>query len=78
MKKRVTIIDDNGVIIKTNDYEYKIFDQQKGYLFKNKAYSFKSFKNESKLSTLISNYSDIGRLYVLAENTYADTNMICY
>jgi len=78
MRKRITIIDDDGVIIKTNDYEYRIFDDKKGYLFKNKAYSFKSFKNEPKLSTLVSNYSHIGRLYVLAENTYADTNMISY
>ena len=78
MYKRVTTIDEDGVIINTKYFKYTIFDNEKGYLFKNRSYYFKGFKVDNRLSDKVSDFSDIGRLHVLAENTYADTNMIAY
>lgn len=78
MYKRVTTIDEEGVILNTKDFKYTIFDDEKGYLFKNRSYYFKGFKVDNRLSDKVSDFADIGRLYVLAENTYADTNMIAY
>ena len=55
------------------------------YLIKKKVISLKinhitfSFlKTEDNISDKVSDFADIGRLHVLAENTYADTNMIAY
>lgn len=78
MYKRVTTIDEDGVILNTKDFKYTIFDDEKGYLFKNRSYYFKGFKVDNRLSDKVSDFADIGRLHVLAENTYADTNMIAY
>ena len=78
MYKRVTTIDEDGVILNTKNFKYTIFDNEKGYLFKNQAYYFKGFKVEHKISDIVNDFIDIGRLHVLAENTYADTNMIAY
>lgn len=78
MYKRVTTIDEDGVILNTKDFKYTIFDNEKGYLFKNRSYYFKGFKVDNRLSDKVSDFADIGRLHVLAENTYADTNMIAY
>lgn len=78
MYKRVITIDEDGVILNTKDFKYTIFDYEKGYLFKNRSYYFKSFKVDNRLSDKVSDFADIGRLHVLAENTYADTNMIAY
>jgi group I intron endonuclease len=55
-----------------------LFDKEKGYLFKNKSYYIQFFKTEDNISDKVSDFADIGRLHVLAENTYADTNMIAY
>lgn len=78
MYKRITTIDEDGVILNTKDFKYTIFDDEKGYLFKNRSYYFKGFKVDNRLSDKVSDFADIGRLHVLAENTYADTNMIAY
>jgi len=78
MYKRVTTIDEDGVILNIKDFKYTIFDNEKGYLFKNRSYYFKGFKVDNRLSDKVSDFADIGRLHVLAENTYADTNMIAY
>lgn len=78
MYKRVTTIDEDGVILNTKDFKYTIFDNEKGYLFKNRSYYFKGFKVDNRLSDKVSDFADIGRLHVLAENTYANTNMIAY
>lgn len=55
-----------------------LFDKEKGYLFKNSSYYFKGFKLENKLLNIVTDFNDLGRLLVLAEHTYADTNMIAY
>jgi len=78
MYKRITTIDEDGVILNIKDFKYTIFDNEKGYLFKNRSYYFKGFKVDNRLSDKVSDFADIGRLHVLAENTYADTNMIAY
>lgn len=78
MYKRITSIDEGGVILNTKDFKYTIFDNEKGYLFRNQAYYYKGFKLENKLSDIVTDFNDLGRLLVLAEHTYADTNMIAY
>lgn len=74
--KRVTNIDDDGVIVNTKDYKYTIFDNDTGYLFMNKANFIKSYQG-IKLSSILKNKLDIANMYLLAENIYKNTNMIC-
>lgn len=73
--KRETTIDDDGVIVSTKDYCYTIFDNDKGYLFRNKAYYIKGYQG-IKMSKVLDNKIDIANMYLLAENLYKDTNMI--
>jgi hypothetical protein len=74
--KRVTTIDESdGVVIGSKDYKYTIFDNDKGYLFKNKAYYIKGYQG-IRLSDVVRNKGDYANVHLLAEHLYKDTNMI--
>lgn len=73
--RRTTIIDEDGVEIHRKDYKYCIFDNDKGYLFKNKAYYVKGYQ-DMRLSDAVKNKGDYANMHLLAEHLYKDTNMI--
>jgi hypothetical protein len=76
--KTERIIDDStGLVIRQSNYHYNIFDNEKGYLFKNRTSYIKGYQG-IKLSRVISNKTDYANMHILAENLYKDTNMICY
>jgi hypothetical protein len=76
MKQIISTYNDSGDIISSKESYYKEFDEEKGVLFRKKAYFYKGFKAINKLSDTGINPIDAGRLLFLAENTYADTNII--
>jgi hypothetical protein len=77
MKQVTTYYDDNGNIVSSRESQYKEYDEERGIIFRKKAYFYKGFKNNNKLSELGLSPIDVGRLVFLAENTYVDTNIIC-
>ena len=77
MIKKVVNLSDEGEILNEKSYRFNIFDPDNGYLFKNRAYYIKSFTNH-RLSDVLQNKIDIANMHILAENIYADTNMIVY
>lgn len=77
MKKVINTYNDSGELISSKELTFKEFDEEKGVLFRKRAYFYKGFKSLNKLSDLGISPIDAGRLLFLAENTYADTNIIC-
>ncbi len=75
--KHEALIDDDGVVISTKDYCYTVFDNDKGYLYKNRTAYRKSF-HDVKLSEAVKNKADFANVHILAENIYKGTNMVCY
>ena len=69
------LIDDYGVVIKDNSYELKLWDNDKGYLFKPSANYIKGYQG-IKLSNILQNKADYANMHLLAECLYKDTNMI--
>jgi hypothetical protein len=69
------ITDDNGVVIKEQNYHFKIFDDSKGYLFRANSNYIKGYQG-IRLSEIINNKADFANMHILAEHLYKDTNMI--
>ena len=70
-----TIGDDNGAAVKETVNTFKVWDDEKGYLFRSRNFFVKQF-NEFRLSEFVPNKTDYANLHILAENIYKDTNMI--
>jgi hypothetical protein len=76
MQQNITTFDEKtGEILSEKQRKYNIFDEDKGYLFKANAYQ-KRMYNEIKLSDIVKDRTDFGRVHLLAENIYKDTNTI--
>lgn len=75
MIKKQQIIDGNGEVVSEGAKQFKIWDDNKGYLFQAKDNFVKSFA-EIKLSDFVKNKVDYANLHILAENIFRDTNMI--
>jgi hypothetical protein len=75
MIKKQQIIDSKNKVISEGSRQFKIWDEDKGYLFEAKNHFVKSFSSR-KLSEFITNKSDYANLHILAENIFKDTNMI--
>ena len=69
------VISDHGEVVSEGAKTFKIFDEERGYLFRAKNFFVKSF-SDFKLSEFIINKTDFANLHILAENIYKDTNMI--
>lgn len=69
------ISDDNGVVVKEQNFQFRIFDDERGYLFKSNSNYVKGFQG-IRLSDAIQNKADFANMHILAEHLYRDTNMI--
>jgi hypothetical protein len=69
------ITDDTGVVVKEQNYEFKIFDDKKGYLFRSNSNFIKGYQG-IRLSEVINSKADFANMHILAEHLYRDTNMI--
>ena len=76
MERRITDIDENGEIIGQKKIKFKIFDDEKGYLFWAKKYGVKQY-SDIKLSEVVNDMQDYCRCHLLAEHIYKDTNTVC-
>jgi len=72
---KTTVIDDKGNNISDSIRKFKIWDNEKGYLFRSKNFFVKQFEG-FKLSEFITNKTDYANMHLLAEKVYKDTNMI--
>lgn len=75
MIQKRQILDKDNKVISEGSRQFKIWDDDKGYLFEAKNQFVKSFPGR-KLSEFVSNKSDYANLHILAENIFKDTNMI--
>lgn len=75
MIQKRQILDKNNRVVSEGSRQFKIWDDEKGYLFEAKNQFVKSFPGR-KLSEFINNKNDFANLHVLAENIFKDTNMI--
>jgi hypothetical protein len=75
MIKRQQIIDNKGKVVSDGAKKFRIWDDEKGYLFQSKDYFVKQFL-DIKLSEYIKDKNDYANLHILAENIFRDTNMI--
>lgn len=75
MIKQNRYISEQGDIISESSRIFKIWDDEKGYLFRAKNYFVKTF-TDIHLSEFVKNKTDFANLHLLAENIYKDTNMI--
>jgi len=75
MIKKQQILDGKNKVISEGSRKFKIWDEEKGYLFEAKNQFVKSFPGR-KLSEFITNKSDYANLHIMAENIFKDTNMI--
>lgn len=75
MLKQSRYISNQGEIVSEGAKTFKVYDEEKGVLFRARNFFVKSF-SDCKLSTFIENKTDYANLHILAENIYKDTNMI--
>jgi len=75
MIKREQILDNNGKVVSEGAKKFKIWDDEKGYLFQAKEQFVKKF-SDTKLSDFVKNKLEYANLHILAENIFRDTNMI--
>jgi len=68
-------INEHGQVISEGSRTFKVFDDEKGYLFRSKNYFVKSY-SDIKLSEFLNNKSDFTNISLLSETIYKDTNMI--
>jgi hypothetical protein len=69
------ITDDDGVVVKEQNYQFRIFDDEKGFLFRPNSNYIKGYQG-IKLSDVVTNKADFANMHLLAEHLYKDTNMI--
>lgn len=75
MIRKQQILDKHGKIVSEGARTFKIWDDEKGYLFEAKNQFVKSYPGR-KLSEFVTNKADYANLHILAENIFKDTNMI--
>jgi len=75
MVKKHQILDSKGKVVSEGAKKFKIWDDEKGYLFEAKSQFVKSYPGR-KLSEFIENKLDYANLHILAENVFKDTNMV--
>jgi hypothetical protein len=75
MIKQSRYISEHGEIISEGARIFKVFDDEKGYLFRAKNFFVRTF-SDIKLSEVVKNKTDFANLHILSENIYKDTNMI--
>jgi len=76
IRKEYLVDDDTGVVVNTKDFKITIFDSDKGYLYRSKGKSIRTFP-EFRISDIIKNKTELANVYILSENIYKDTNVIC-
>jgi hypothetical protein len=76
-RRQSDIDTDTGQVLKHNVSKFKVFDEDKGYLFFAKSYARRMF-NSITLSDHVKDRYDFMRCHLLAEHIYKDTNMIAY
>lgn len=78
IERRQSDVDtETGQIMKHSATRFKVFDEDKGYLFFAKSYARRMF-NSVTLSDQVKDKYDFMRCHLLAEHIYKDTNMIAY
>lgn len=75
MIKKEQILDNSGKVVSEGAKKFKIWDDDKGYLFQAKEQFVKKF-SDTKLSEFVTNKLEYANLHILAENIFRDTNMI--
>jgi len=76
IERRTTDIDtETGQVYKNKTIRFSNFNIDKGYLFRSKNQSTKTY-TDLKLSETIKDISDYTKCHLLAEHIYKDTNMV--
>ena len=75
MIKKHQILDGKNKVVSEGSKQFKIWDDEKGYLFEAKSHFVKSYPGR-KLSEFVGNKLDYANLHILAENIFKDTNLI--
>ena len=75
ISRTTKINEETGEIFSQKDTKFTIFDADKGYLFRAKNFSVKSYL-DIKLSDVVTDDMDYMRCHKLAEHIYKDTNTI--
>jgi len=75
MYQKITNISDDGEFINEKIREFKLWDEDKGLLWRSKNLNTKMF-HDIKLSDFVTNKQEYANIHLLSENIYKQTNAI--
>jgi len=75
IRKTLNINENTGELINETIKQFKIWDEEKGLLWRSKNYSTKMFQ-DIHLSDFVDNKQDFANVHLLAEHIYKQTNVI--